>query len=212
MPVDARAQFATDYNVSRQKLAQFDRYIDCVIEAQARMNLVARSTLPDIWTRHICDSAQLLDHGHAGSRWLDLGAGAGFPGIVLAILGAEVDMIESIGKKAAFLREVIYELGLAQRARVFHGRIESLSPWPAPTIVARALAPLHQLFDYALKFAAVNTRWVLPKGARVENELVEAGQKFAFNYRLVPSRTLPEGRIVIAHSVMRKGDDATRDC
>lgn len=210
MLVDARQQFAANYDLSRETLARFDQYVNCIVAAQTRMNLVARSTLSEIWTRHIDDSAQLLAYGHRGERWLDLGAGAGFPGIVLAILGAEVDMVESIGKKAAFLAEAIEQLGLAPRARVFDARIESLSPWPSPTIVARALAPLHGLFDYALKFAAVDTRWVLPKGARVEDEIAEAGVKFRFDHKLVQSRTSPDGQIVIAHSVSRRGQDAAR--
>lgn len=196
-----REQFVVEYDVPRGTLEQLDRFVGCVVGAHTRMNLVATSTLPDMWTRHIADSAQLAGLGDLSSPWLDLGSGAGFPGIVLALFGAEVDMVESTMKKAKFLRETIDVLGIASRARVHGTRIEVLQSWPVTTIVARALAPLPTLFDYGLRFTSVGTRWILPKGKQVNAEIAAARARFDFDHELVRSRTSSDGQIVVARSV-----------
>ncbi len=208
--MSGRAAFAGDYALTPEALARFDRYADALALAQTRANLVGPTTLAEVWTRHFADSAQLMPLGVAGGRWLDLGAGAGFPGLVLALLGADVDLVEATGKKVAFLQEMIALLDLGASTRVHHARIESLAPFEVATITARALAPLPKLFDYGLRFAAQHTRWVLPKGARIADELAEAQLDFVFEARLHPSRTSPEGRIVIADGVGRKERDAAR--
>lgn len=210
--MNGREAFAADYGLDVSTLARFDAYAAALEEGQARMNLVSASTLTEVWTRHFADSAQLLALGKPGAKWLDLGAGAGFPGLVLALLGAEVDLVEATGKKARFLVETAELLGLDARIRVHHARAEAMPMFKADTITARALAPLTKLFDWGLGFAAQRTRWVLPKGARAAEELTKARAAFTFEHGLVPSRTSAEAAIVVATGVARKGTDAARDC
>lgn len=208
--MSGRAAFAADYEIDDILLGRFDAYAQALTQAQAQMNLVGPATLGDIWSRHFADSAQLFSLGAPGP-WLDLGAGAGFPGLVLALLGARVDLVEATGKKARFLEEVIGLIGLSDRARVHHARAEAMPELSSANITARALASLPKLFDWGVRFAAQDTRWVLPKGARVEAEVAEARVDWEFQAALVPSRTSDEGRIVIATGVARKGRDAARD-
>lgn len=205
-------EFEADYAVPRGTMDQLVTYANCLNDAYTKVNLVGKSTMSDVWGRHFADSAQLLALGDNRDRWTDLGAGAGFPGLVLAILGADVDLIEATGKKVAFLRSVIERLNLNARARVHHGRIQHIWPWKAATIVARALAPLDVLFDYGLEFASYKTRWVLPKGARAMVEVDAASNRFAFDKYLVPSRTSTEGMIVVASAVKRKIFGAPGGC
>ena len=202
-----RAAFAADYDVDARLLARFDLYAARLADGQARANLVGPATIAEVWTRHFADSAQLRALG--SGVWLDLGAGAGFPGLVLALLGARVHLIEATGKKASFLRETIDALALGERATLHHGRIEAISAFPVDTVTARALAPLATLFDYGARFAAQDGRFVLPKGARVGEEMMAARARFEFEAALVPSRTSDTGRIVIAHGVRARGVRAT---
>jgi 16S rRNA (guanine527-N7)-methyltransferase len=202
-----RGDFAAEFDVSRETLAKLDRYGALLTEWQARMNLVGPSTLPQLWDRHFRDSAQLAALAPAlGHRpvWLDVGAGGGFPGLVLAILEAgQLNLVESIAKKARFLQTVIDDLGLASVATVHHARVESMPRFRADVITARACANLAQLFDWGLRFAASSTTWLLPKGASVDDEVAAARQRFAFDAELAPSRTDPGARIVIARGVKR---------
>ena len=203
-----RAAFAAEFDVSRETLLKFDRYAALLAEWQQRMNLVGPSTLPDVWQRHFRDSAQLFTLtptlGHM-PVWLDIGAGAGFPGIVLGLLGAgEIHLVESIAKKARFLSTVVDELGLGGLVHVHNSRVEALKVFRADVITARACANLAQLFDWGLRFAASSTRWLLPKGATVEEEMAAARQNFAFEAELIPSISDERGRIVVAEHVKRK--------
>ena len=201
-----RMAFAEAYDVSRETLDRFDRYAGLVALWQIRMNLVGPSTLPSIWTRHFTDSAQLLAHAGRGHEWLDVGAGAGFPGLVIALLDprAKLTLVESIAKKCAFLTAAVVELALTDQVHIEHRRIESVPRKTFGIITARALARLDQLFDWTLPFAEAKTRWVLPKGATVGAELAIATERFAFDYTLVPSRTDDAARIVVAHGVRRR--------
>ena len=201
-----RLAFATDYDVSRETLARFDTLADLLTDWQTRMNLVGPQTLPDIWDRHFADSAQLLAVAGHGRSWLDIGAGAGFPGLVIALLDstARLSLVESITKKCRFLTEACDVLGLVERVKIANCRIERFPQQKFDIITARALASLDQLFDWALPFAESGTRWLLPKGARVETELALASERFAFDHRLVGSRTDAAGRIVVASGVKRR--------
>ena len=201
-------EFADEFAVSRETLHQLERYADLLADWQTRMNLVGPSTLPNVWERHFRDSAQLAilapPTGHR-RIWLDIGAGAGFPGLVLAALGTgEVHLVESITKKCRFLETVAAELGLGARAIIHNGRVEVLPRFRADVITARACANLAQLFDWGLRFAASSTTWLLPKGASVEDELAAARQRYSFNAELVPSRTDERARIVVATGVKPK--------
>lgn len=193
-----RERFATHFDVSRETLAKFDVYAALLVDWQARMNLVGPATLVQVWHRHFADSAQLSKLGAA--PWIDLGAGAGFPGLVLALLGdGPVTLVEATAKKADFLRAVIDATGAA--ASVCQARIEALPAAETATIAARACAPLVQLFEWGLRFAGPATRWVLPKGARVAEEIAVARKFFAFDAELIPSLTDPHARIVVATNV-----------
>ena len=201
-----RDAFALDFNVSRETLEKFDAYAALLTDWQTRMNLVGPSTLATIWQRHFTDSAQILVLAGNGRSWLDIGAGAGFPGLVIALLDSEarLTLVESIAKKCRFLDEVVRTLELQDRVAIENRRIESLPRAKFDVITARALAALDQLFDWGLPYAGSRTRWVLPKGARVDTELSIASERFAFDYTLVPSRTDASARIVVASGVKRR--------
>ncbi len=176
---------------------KFQQYADTLREWSAKMNLVAPSTLDDIATRHFADSAQLADVLPRDVRIADLGSGAGFPGVVLAILGWNVTCIESIGKKAAFLNELKTRLDLPNLT-VFHGRVEDfVKKIPANTgdlvFTARAFAPLIKILDYVAK---TKCRLFLLKGREIQSEIATAKAKYRFDYELVPSRT-GDGYIII---------------
>jgi len=170
--------------------ANFNRYAEMLREWSGRMNLVAPSTLSDIETRHFADSAQLADVLPQNVHIIDLGSGAGFPGVVLAILGWRVTCIESIGKKASFLTAVQEELKL-ENLEIYHGRAEDfIRHLPANSsnfvFTARAFAPLVKILDYT---HSTNYRLFLLKGREIESEISVAKKKYKFKYTLVPSKT-----------------------
>lgn len=200
-----RDAFAGTYNVPRGTLDKFDTYAAMLIDWQSRMNLVGPSTLHDIWGRHFADSAQLYPLA-AGRRgvWLDLGSGAGFPALVMALLGApNVHLVESTAKKCRFLEAVRDALGL-EGVTIHNQRIENLPPLTAEIISARALANLTQLFDWGLRFATPATRWLLPKGEAASDEIATARRKYNFDIDLVPSTTDPRGKIIVAGRVRKR--------
>lgn len=198
-----RAAFANEFRVSRETMAQFDRYVALLDDWQERMNLVGKATLPEVWTRHFADSAQLVRLAGSGP-WLDIGAGAGFPGLVAALLDAgPIDLVESTAKKARFLETVVAELALTN-VTVHSARVEAMPAFSVATITARACAPLTRLFEWGLRFTRPDTVWLLPKGASVEDELVEARRSFVFHVKQVESITDPRGCIVVASDVRRR--------
>lgn len=201
-----RADFAAAFDVSRETLCRFDQYAALLSEWQVLMNLVGPQTIPDVWHRHFFDSAQLLAIAGIGHSWLDIGAGAGFPGMVIAMLDqqAKVTLVESITKKCRFLAAASTALIQNDHVTISNCRIENLARQKFDVITARALAGLDQLFDWALPYAGSGTQWVLPKGARVESELAIASERFEFDYRLIVSRTDCAGRIVVASGVKRR--------
>lgn len=177
--------------------AKFETYASMLQQWSGRMNLVAPSTLNDIETRHFADCAQLADVLPHDVNIIDLGSGAGFPGVVLAVLGWNVTCIESIGKKVAFLTAVKDELKLDNLV-IYHGRVEDfVRQLPAKTsnfvFTARAFAPLVKILDYV---KPTNCRLFLLKGREIESEITTAKQKHKFDYKLIPSRT-GDGFIII---------------
>lgn len=176
--------------------AKFDRYAEMLRDWSSRMNLVAPSTLADIETRHFADSAQLADVLPPDAHVVDLGSGAGFPGVVLAILGWPVVCIESIGKKVAFLTAVRDELKL-DNLTIYHGRVENyIAALPHDekiVFTARAFAPLVKILDYVAK---TGHRLFLLKGREIPAEISVAKQKYKFDYELIPSKT-GDGFIII---------------
>ena len=169
---------------------KFEQYEEMLREWSGRMNLVAPSTLNNIQERHFADCAQLADVLPQNVNIIDLGSGAGFPGVVLAILGWNVTCIESIGKKASFLTAVKEKLDL-KNLTIYHGRVEDfIRHLPAKNnnfvFTARAFAPLIKILDYVAK---TKYRLFLIKGRQIETEINVAKQKYKFNYDLTPSKT-----------------------
>ena len=201
-----RTVFLDSHDVPRETIAALDTYASLLADWQQRMNLVGASTLPQLWHRHFADSAQLLPLAGDGKSWLDIGAGAGFPGLVIALLdrSARVTLVESIGKKCVFLQEVAEQCGVAERVTIANYRVETLAPARFDVIAARACAALDRLFEWGLRFARPDTRWILPKGARFAEEIDVARQRFRFDATLVPSRTDPGARIIVATGVGRR--------
>jgi 16S rRNA (guanine527-N7)-methyltransferase len=195
--------------VSRETADRLDRFVAHLLATQAHTNLIGRATIGEVWTRHIADSLQLLDLAPGANVWLDIGAGAGFPGMVIACAladrpGVAVHLVESQGKKATFLREVVADLSLP--AAVHHQRIEDWSEPIQPDVVtARAVAPLSKLLGYVAPFVKSGAKALLPKGQDVEAELTEAAKYWTMGTELAPSRTNPASRILIVRALRRRG-------
>lgn len=193
--------------VSRETLALLDRLVALLLEWQQTRNLIAASTIPNIWTRHVADSFQLLDLAPKARLWMDLGSGGGFPGLVLACAlkersGAEIHMVESIAKKCAFLQAVTDELSLP--ARIHCERAEKLIPTvpSRPDVVtARALAALPKLLSLTFPLLKKGALGLFPKGQDVGAELTEASKYWIIEHKLEPSRTDPRARIVVVKSL-----------
>ena len=197
--------------VSRETEARFEAYIDHLIRWQKIKNLVGPKTLSEVWTRHIADSAQLARFVDDDARYLvDLGSGAGFPGLVLACIfaerpGFEVHLVESNGRKAAFLREVSRALKLP--VHVHDERIEealeTLS-FRIDVLTARALAPLSELFTMYGSLPQQPRKALFLKGQDIDSELTEAAKYWNIDYEIHPSLTNSEGRILVVHAVKPK--------
>ena len=187
---------AGQIDVSRETMDRLAAYVALVEKWQQRVNLVSASTLPDIWMRHIWDSAQLALLVPAGTgRILDVGSGAGFPGLVLAALcDSELHLVESDQKKAVFLQTVIRETGV--RAVVHNRRIESLPSIGADIVTARALASLDKLLELLEAQLVPGMRCLFLKGAQAEAELAALDTRSDIIHRLHPSLTNPEAFVV----------------
>lgn len=202
-PLDA-AGFAAATGASAQQVERLAAYLELLGRWQARINLVGASTLADAWRRHVLDSSQLVPLLPATARNLvDLGSGAGFPGLVIAILtDVPVTLVESDARKAAFLAEAARQT--ASRVSISIGRAESLAPRPADVVTARALAPLPQLLQYAVKWLAPNGVCLFPKGRSVTAELTEAGRSWKMRTALLPSQTDSEAMILQIDEILRR--------
>lgn len=203
---DDRAAFLAGNDVSRETLDRLDRIISELDVWRQKSNLIGPKEWPQIWTRHVGDSWQLLDHIPEAGRIVDLGSGAGFPGLIISAArpDAHVTMMESVGKKCAFLRAAIDVAGL--NASVYQGRIESAPPGKADVVTARAFAPMPQLLEYASPWLRKGAMGVFPKGERWKEELTEARQRWNFAYEAIPSRSGGSGVILIVREVLRRHD------
>lgn len=205
-----RAEALTLTPVSRETEARLDRYIALLLEWQAKTNLVAPSTLPNLWTRHVSDSLQLLSLAPSAKSWVDLGSGGGFPGVVLACAlaetqGARIHLVERIAKKAAFLREAIRVTaspGTVHLADI--GDTVDRIAGPIDCVTARALAPLHQLIGFAEPWVKKGAKALFLKGQDVEAELTEATKYWNIEPKLHASRTGGQGWIVELGSIERR--------
>ena len=188
-------------NVSRETISRLKTYVDLLLTWNKRINLIAKSTEADVWRRHILDSAQLYPLIPQDCLSLtDLGSGAGFPGLVLAIMGVKgVRLVESDARKAAFLREAsrITE----SKAIVLNQRAEAVTSGPVDVVTARALAPLADLLTLAQPFLGPKTTCLFLKGQHIEAELTQAHKMWTISVDSRPSRSDPTGTIVRVREV-----------
>jgi 16S rRNA (guanine527-N7)-methyltransferase len=197
---DARRQVLAAYDVSRETTAALDTYVAQLERWQTIKNLVGPSTLAEVWSRHVADALQLLSLAPEGKHWVDIGSGAGIPGLILALAGKErgirVTLVESNSRKCAFLSEAARLTGAP--AVIRNGRIETVLPGlaGADIVCARALAALDQLLAWTAPMLKSGTTGLFPKGRDVQAELTQAAARWTFTYDLVPSRTDSEARIV----------------
>jgi 16S rRNA (guanine527-N7)-methyltransferase len=203
MSSDTKAPIEGAIGSTPEQMADLQILLERLTEANAVMNLVGPDSLGEYWTRHVLDSAQLLDHAPEARTWADLGAGAGFPGLVLAILlkgqpDAHVWLIDSLGKRCRFLQGMVDRLDLP--ATVIHGRAEA-QKLRVDIVTARALAPMDKLLGYAQPYLTRGAQGLFLKGEKAEMELQTAWATWSFEADLSISRSDPRGRIVTVRSL-----------
>ena len=198
--------------VSRETFAALQALEALVRRWNPAINLVSKTTLPDLWSRHVVDSAQIFAFRPKGARtWVDLGSGGGFPGLVVAVLARElspemsVTLVESDLRKATFLRQAAQSLGLVVDVR--SQRIESLPNLHADVVSARALAPLADLVGYAARLLRPGGTAIFPKGARFAEELAAARSAWDFDVDTRPSLSDGEAAILVIRNIQRASHD-----
>ncbi len=195
------------FPVSRETETRLDQFVEVLLRWQSKLNLVAPSTLRELWTRHIVDLLQLLPLAPEARTWVDFGSGGGFPGLAIACAladkpGTMVHLIESNGKKAAFLREAVRVTGVP--AQIYQERAEKfgeICAEPVHAVTARALAPLKTLCDQAFPLVSKGAVALFPKGQDVDAELTDAAKYWRLEAVKVPSKTSSEGSIVVIRSL-----------
>lgn len=198
-------EFQTLTGASDTAVAELGAYRERLEAGNAVMNLVGPASLPDFWSRHALDSAQLLPLAPEARVWADLGAGAGLPGVVLAILlkgtpGARVWLIDSQAKRCRFLQDVVSALSLP--AEVVNSRAENLSI-QCDVVTARACAPLDRLLDFAAPYRQRGALALFLKGEKAEDEIRDARRRHRFQADILPSQSDPRGRILKIRSFSR---------
>jgi 16S rRNA (guanine527-N7)-methyltransferase len=196
--------------VSRETEERLDRFVELLLTWQKTTHLISPSTIPNLWTRHVADSLQLIDLAPNARLWVDLGSGGGFPGVVVACAladtpGAQVHLVESNTRKAAFLREAIRVTsapGVVHPIRIekFVSNFSAI----ADAVTARALLPFKSLLDNSFSFLSRGTLGLFPKGQDVAAELTQAAKYWKVEYTLAPSRTDSLARIVVVRGLERR--------
>jgi 16S rRNA (guanine527-N7)-methyltransferase len=196
--------------VSRETAERLDRFVALLLTWQQTTQLIAASTVPHLWTRHVADSLQLIDLAPDAKVWIDLGTGAGFPGLAIACAlsgtaGTQVHLVESNARKAAFLRAAV---AATESPAIVHAVrmekfVESFAGQP-DIVTARAVSPLSSLLGQCLPLLQRGATGLYPKGQDVEAELTEASRYWKMTAELVPSRTAPKARIVRVRGVERR--------
>lgn len=192
--------------VSRETFDLLSRFADLLRTEATRHNLISTSTIHNLWERHILDSAQLVRfEPRPGASWVDIGAGAGLPGVVVgALVEGPVLLVEPRRLRAKFLERTVTQLGLANRLTVLPGKAEQVGG-QYDVITARAVASLDRLLDLSTHLSTKNSLWVLPKGRNARSELDEARRSWQCEAERVPSCTDPESEIVLLRGVRAKG-------
>ena len=189
----SRAAFVKRTNVSRETLERLDVYEKLLRQWTTKLNLVAASTMDDLWVRHFLDSAQVFELAHITGHWVDLGSGGGFPGAIVAILASDaspetnVTLVEADQRKAVFLRNVLRETGIA--GRVLAKRIEEIEPLRANILSARALAPLQNLLEFCERHLAEDGCALFLKGKKADAEIAQALERWRFDCETHASKT-----------------------
>jgi 16S rRNA (guanine527-N7)-methyltransferase len=205
MDESAAKAWLADLGVSRETSDRIDLFVALLRKENAHQNLVSAASLTHVFARHIVDSAQLWRLAPDATSWIDLGSGAGLPGLIIAMLGeAPVTLVESRRLRAEWLRRTADVLGLTN-VTVELGRLELLKTRPVGVITARAFAPLPKLFAFAYRFSTEETRWILPKGRSAAEELASIAATWHGSFHMEPSVTDPDSAILIARNVMPKG-------
>jgi 16S rRNA (guanine527-N7)-methyltransferase len=204
-PPQTAAALQAVVGASDAQMADLEAYLALLTEWNGKMNLVGPSALAEFWPRHAYDSAQLLRLAPEANTWADLGAGAGFPGLVLAILlkgrpGAQVHLVESMAKRCRFLSEVAQKLALP--AQIHNRRAEDLGI-KVDIVTARACAPLPRLLGYAEPYLRKGATGLFLKGQDVVSELTEAAKYWKFDAELSASSSAPDGRILHVKGLSR---------
>jgi 16S rRNA (guanine527-N7)-methyltransferase len=197
--VEARNWLADHFSVSRETWDRLDAFVAFLKAEAVHQNLISASTVDHIWARHIVDCAQLLLSApdHVGS-WIDLGSGAGFPGIVIALLSDwHVTLVESRAKRIDYLDRAIRQLGIEGCTSVAGMPVERVATAKYDVISARAFAPLPKLLSLAERFSTDKTIWLLPKGRNAVNELEEANKAWDLDFSVQPSVTDPDAGILV---------------
>lgn len=193
-------------DVPRETVERLEIFAELLRVENGRQNLVSKSSFHALWERHILDSAQLIRFAPKDARsWLDLGTGAGFPGLMVPLFhSAHVALVESRRLRAEFLRTAASALGIAERVEILCSRLEMVAERPFDVISARAFAPLPKLLGLAERFSTPGTVWILPKGRNAKSELDAARSSWQGDFRLEPSLTDAEAQIVVATRVRHK--------
>jgi len=200
--IDGRGWIADRFG--GEKAAAVSQFLDMVVEENGRQNLIAPSTVDDIWQRHALDSAQLLAHDREGERWLDVGTGGGFPGMIVAILRpGPVTLVEPRARRAEFLGRAVADLALGH-VEVKATRIEALKDIGAGVISARAVASIDRLLTTAGANASTKTRWVLPRGRTGTEELAALAATWHGVFHVEHSVVDTASAIVILEQVQRR--------
>jgi len=201
-----KAAFFERFPVSRETHGKLEAFADLVEEHGRTQNLVAASTMSSFWHRHVLDSAQLLQLASSGAqRWIDVGSGAGLPGLVLAILSeASHTLVEPRRLRADFLRLAVTQLDLANRVSVIQSAIERVPAEPFDVITARAFSSLHNTIEATQHLAGPSTDWLLHKGRNAAAEVAEARLVWEGSFTLTPSETDPTAAVVSLRRMRRR--------
>jgi 16S rRNA (guanine527-N7)-methyltransferase len=214
LAIESAADFKRAFSVSHETIERLELYARQLVRWQKAVNLVAPATLPQMWQRHFADSAQLVALAPNAKKWVDLGSGAGFPALVIAIMLANqgecaVHLIESNARKCAFLSEVARQTGAP--VHVHCGRIADVLPGAVPAvdvITARALAPLDKLLELALPFFGAASAGLFLKGREAEVEIADARKRWVFDPKIHPSISNMQGRVLeIGKPVLKRGGE-----
>lgn len=195
----ARDWLERTFTLTAAQWARLERFAAMLVAENDRQNLIAASTIPTLWVRHIADSAQLLalDTRDGKGLWIDLGSGPGLPGLIIAILSERpMLLVESRRRRCDFLRAVVTELAL-DHVEVVEAPLERVATRPAATISARAFAPLDRLIDLSARFSTESTRWLLPKGRNAVKELALLPQPWQNLFHVEQSRTDADSQILV---------------